>query len=226
MFNVMEKLEFNFEPFNLALSEGNIDKASEMIHDFFQTLIKNRYGKDYAKLNILKLIYVLIRHTSSDKSNEYLNKMIVIFQTDNLDCIKTELMNITNDIGRVYRKNAKQYSRVINQVIDEIDRHLSNPELTLKWLAKEILFMNKDYLGKQFKKETGQTFTEYLMHYRMIRAKELITQSNQLQICDVAEKIGFINNPAYFSRAFKKFTGLSPLTYQKKIRKLNRHKSE
>jgi two-component system, response regulator YesN len=79
--------------------------------------------------------------------------------------------------------------------------------------------MNKDYLGKQFKKETGQTFSEYLIQYRMNMAKELINQSNQLQICEVAEKIGFKNNPAYFSRAFKKFTGLTPLTFQKKIRK-------
>ena len=75
--------------------------------------------------------------------------------------------------------------------------------------------MNKDYLGKQFKKETGQTFTEYLMQNRMNMAKELITQSNRLQISDIAENIGFKNNPAYFSRAFKKFTGLTPLTYQK-----------
>jgi len=147
----------------------------------------------------------------------YSGTLIVIFQTDNLDSIKTELNNITNDIGKVYPKsNDKQYSMVINQIIDEIEKHISNPDLTLKWLAQEVIFMNKDYLGKQFKKETGQTFTEYLMQNRMNMAKELITQSNRLQISDVAENIGFKNNPAYFSRAFKKFTGLTPLTYQKK----------
>lgn len=147
--------------------------------------------------------------------------LLVIFQTDNLDSIKTELINITNDIDKVYPKNnSKPYSMVINQIIDEVDQHVSNPDLTLKWLAQKKIFMNKDYLGKQFKKETGQTFTEYLMHYRMNSAKELITQSTQLQISDVAEKIGFKNNPAYFSRAFKKFTGLAPLTYQKKYKKL------
>jgi two-component system, response regulator YesN len=150
----------------------------------------------------------------------YSGALIVIFQTDNLDSIKTELINITNDIGEVNQKdNAKQYSIVINQIIDEIDNQISNPDLTLKWLAQEVIFMNKDYLGKQFKKETGQTFSEYLIQYRMNMAKELINQSNQLQICEVAEKIGFKNNPAYFSRAFKKFTGLTPLTFQKKIRK-------
>lgn len=147
----------------------------------------------------------------------YSGALIVIFQTDNLDSIKTELINITNDIGKVCQNdNAQKYSMVINQIIDEIDKHISNPDLTLKWLAQEVIFMNKDYLGKQFKKETGQTFTEYLMQYRMNLAKELMTKSNKLQISDVAEKIGFKNNPAYFSRAFKKFTGLTPLTYQKK----------
>ncbi|MDQ1003473.1 YesN/AraC family two-component response regulator [Neobacillus niacini] len=144
--------------------------------------------------------------------------LLVIFQTDNIDSIKTDLINITNDLGKVYPKDnaKKQYSMVINQIIEEIDKQISNPDLTLKWLAQEIIFMNKDYLGKKFKKETGQTFTDYLMQYRMNRAMELIAQTNHLKICDVAEKIGFKNNPAYFSRAFKKFTGVTPLTYQKK----------
>ena len=147
----------------------------------------------------------------------YSGNLLVIFHKDNIDSIKTELLNISNDIGKVYQKHTtKQYSMVINQIIEEIDKHISKPDLTLKWLAQEVIFMNKDYLGKQFKKETGQTFTEYLMQNRMNMAKELITQSNRLQISDVAENIGFKNNPAYFSRAFKKFTGLTPLTYQKK----------
>ena len=147
----------------------------------------------------------------------YSDALLVIIQTDNLDSIKTELMNITNDLGKVSQKNnSKQYSIVINQIMGEIDKHISNPDLSLKWLAQEIIFMNKDYLGKQFKKEIGKTFTEYLMEYRMNRAKELITQSNKLQISEIAEKIGFKNNPSYFSRAFKKFTGVTPLNYQKK----------
>ncbi|WP_419888427.1 helix-turn-helix domain-containing protein [Neobacillus niacini] len=148
-----------------------------------------------------------------------LGALLVIFQTDNIDSIKTDLMNITNDLDKVYPKdNTKQYSMVINQMIEEIDKQISNPDLSLKWLAQEIVFMNKDYLGKQFKKETGQTFTDYLMQFRMNRAMELIAETNDLKVCDVAEKIGFKNNPAYFSRAFKKFTGVTPLTYQKEVR--------
>ncbi|MDQ0970389.1 YesN/AraC family two-component response regulator [Neobacillus niacini] len=157
----------------------------------------------------------------------YSDDLLVIIQTDNIDSIKTELINITNDLGKVNQKNnAKQYSIVINQILDEIDKHISNPDLSLKWMAQEIIFMNKDYLGKQFKKETGQTFTDYLMQYRMNRAMELIAKTNDLKVCDVAEKIGFKNNPAYFSRAFKKFTGVTPLTYQKKIESENTIKVE
>jgi two-component system, response regulator YesN len=179
-------------------------------------------NQDSYLLNNNQINVIPSANDNSELLYYYSGALIVIFQTDNLDSIKTELINITNDIGNIHQKdNAKQYSMVINQIIDEIDKHISNPDLTLKWLAQEVIFMNRDYLSKQFKKETGQTFTEYLMHYRMKRAKELITQSNRLQICDVAENIGFKNNPAYFSRAFKKFTGLAPLTYQKKIRSEN-----
>ncbi|GAA3329120.1 hypothetical protein GCM10020331_075870 [Ectobacillus funiculus] len=51
-----------------------------------------------------------------------------------------------------------KHSSIINKVIGIINEHLGNPDLSLKWVANQMLYMNADYLGKLFKQETGERF--------------------------------------------------------------------
>ena len=43
-----------------------------------------------------------------------------------------------------------QYKDYINQTLDYIDTHFSDPELSLKKIASDVLFMNVDYLSREF----------------------------------------------------------------------------
>ncbi|MDF2921725.1 MAG: transcriptional regulator [Paenibacillaceae bacterium] len=62
-------------------------------------------------------------------------------------------------------------------------------------------------LSIAFKQATGFTFIDYLTHYRLNKAMELLRQTND-KINDIAERVGY--QPAYFHRLFKKHTGLTP----------------
>lgn len=107
------------------------------------------------------------------------------------------------------------------EISDRIKRcvlsHLSNPELSLKWIAENELYMNVDYLSKKFVKETGQKFSSYLTEVRVQKAKELMTSADSDKIQNIAELVGCGNNPQYFSQIFKKSTGKSPTQYIKLI---------
>lgn len=100
-----------------------------------------------------------------------------------------------------------------NSVVDAVKRsvaqHLTDPALSLKWLAENHLYMNADYLSKQFTKQTGERFSTYVNRKRVARAKELL-QENEGYIYTIAEQVGFANNPQYFSQIFKRFTGMTP----------------
>ena len=52
-----------------------------------------------------------------------------------------------------------QYKDYINQTLDYIDTHFSDPELSLKKIASDVLFMNVDYLSREFLRQTGQKRT-------------------------------------------------------------------
>jgi two-component system response regulator YesN len=106
-------------------------------------------------------------------------------------------------------------SKLVRSIIQYVQDHLENEELSLKWLSSQVIYMNDGYLSKLFIKETGEKFSHYLMRVRMEKAKELIINSDDDLVYEVARKVGFGNNPQYFSQLFKKYTGWSPSEYKK-----------
>lgn len=70
------------------------------------------------------------------------------------------------------------------------------------------LFMNPDYISRQFKKETGIPLKEYIVRQKMESARALL-QNTGLPIGVVAAKMGY-DNFSYFSQAYRKVMGVSP----------------
>lgn len=68
--------------------------------------------------------------------------------------------------------------------------------------------MNSNYLGQIFSKETHLKFSEYLMVYRLIQAKEKILHSPE-KIYLIAEQTGY-TNVNYFYTHFRSYFGFSP----------------
>jgi two-component system response regulator YesN len=99
-------------------------------------------------------------------------------------------------------------------VIDYVEANYSNEELSLSWIAKKVVFLNTDYVGRLFKKETGQNFNPYLCALRIEYAKELLRQNPQYNIVDVAQQVGLCKNPQYFSNLFKQHVGITPRMYK------------
>lgn len=85
--------------------------------------------------------------------------------------------------------------------------------ITLDEIAEEMQ-LTPEYLGTQFHKETGSTYSNYLKKYRIEKAKKLLLGTN-LKTYEIAQKVGY-NDPKYFSRVFKECTNTLPNEYRKK----------
>ena len=109
------------------------------------------------------------------------------------------------------------YSPFIEKTIRYLKEHLSDPCLTLKGIAENYLYMNVNYVSRCFVKETGQTFSSFLAQLRIDKAKEIFSSRDSDRIKNVATLVGCGNNPYYFSRLFKKYTGLTPSAYLRKL---------
>ncbi len=96
-------------------------------------------------------------------------------------------------------------------VLEYLADHYSE-NLTSKSIAKE-LFYTQSYFCRSFKNNFGVAFSNYLNMYRISRAKERLESSRE-KIIDIAVDCGF-SDANYFTRSFKKCTGLSPIKYRK-----------
>lgn len=69
------------------------------------------------------------------------------------------------------------------------------------------------YLSRIFKEETGITFSDYLIQYRIRIAKELLKDIS-VNVTEVAEQVGYCDSK-HFSKSFKAIVGITPKDYRK-----------
>lgn len=86
-------------------------------------------------------------------------------------------------------------------------------QFTIEWLAREYS-TNRTTLMADFKRVTGRTINEFVLDKRIELSKQILAFTN-ITIEELAEKCGF-SSQSYFTRAFKKKTGLSPMQFRKK----------
>jgi predicted TIM-barrel enzyme/AraC-like DNA-binding protein len=102
--------------------------------------------------------------------------------------------------------NAEGYVDFVKKYISEHYFH----QILLSELAL-VAHVSPSYLSVRFKNDTGMSFTEYLIQFRINMAKELLHSS--LTCKQVALQIGY-DDYAQFSKIFKKYTGFSPMEFK------------
>jgi AraC-like DNA-binding protein len=101
-------------------------------------------------------------------------------------------------------------SALVKQAIAFIQQHYHEP-ITLQELA-DTLGVSKNYLGRIFHQEVGLTPWEYLIRYRVLRAKELLLTTGAT-VAEVAARVGF-DTATYFNRIFQREVGCSPRAFR------------
>jgi YesN/AraC family two-component response regulator len=102
---------------------------------------------------------------------------------------------------------------VVEKARQYIEDHLQEP-LSLEIVAEQVHLMPR-YLSRLFKEESGSTFTEYVTHIRLNKAKELI-ETTPYSVEQISVLAGF-SSSAYFSRKFKEAFGWTPKVYKSRL---------
>ena len=74
---------------------------------------------------------------------------------------------------------------------------------------------SKSYLSKLFHEQTGETIANFAILQKIKRAKQLIRDGN-LNFTQISDKLSF-DNPQYFSRVFKRVTGMTPSEFKSSL---------
>ena len=120
-------------------------------------------------------------------------------------------------INRYSKEDCLQGIDVANEIEKAIHYFNENytSDISIEAYAKEHA-ISKNWFIRCFKQIMKVTPMQYIISLRISSAKNLLENSDKA-ITEIANAVGY-DNPLYFSRIFRKFTGVSPSTYKKTVK--------
>ena len=167
------------------------------------------YDIDTARTVATKMLYQLLPSHASDVGTGAAPIIAAIYSCSSVFEVQSLLLE---HLSRLSRQDNGECggNDYIQKILTYVNENLSDPNLSLKGIAQNVLFMNVNYVSKQFLRKTGEKFSSYVSSLRMERAKTILQNTPHAKITDVAEAVGLGGNPQYFSQVFKKHTGYTP----------------
>lgn len=125
------------------------------------------------------------------------------------------LVSFSRDLAALVQETQSDRQRgLVKRAVAHIRANFTR-QLTLEDVAREV-HVSHYYLSHLLRRETGKSFTDHLTQFRMAKARELMARLD-LGVSEIADRCGFCDGN-YFSRVFKRETGLTPSAYRKGFR--------
>ena len=200
----------------LFVKSGHWEPVREMLDGYFEALARMRPSAAEAKSVLIPLYIGCMRQGDPVQLDSRMKAIEAFDRLDTLQAMTAHVARAIQDVCEAnYERHRSRHSEIVEKLKACVAEHLANPQLSLHWTAREVLFMNPDYLGKLFRQETGEKFSQYVTRLRIEKAIEMIREADDVKVYEIADRIGFGDNPQYFSQVFKRHTGFTPSEYKR-----------
>lgn len=216
---VIKSIDFKTEQ-ALLLSFERLDHTSGLkIIEEMYSQFKNSHTLDLeslTKLNfqLILLIYKIMKQLNIDLEEMFGDEFTLYNQVNSCPSIDAIInwfdKKLQECILKISISKQSANTRLISSAMEYI-RANYNKDLSLETVSNYV-HMSSSYFGKLFKQEFGQNFLDYLISYRITKAREYLKQGIY-KSNEVSKMVGF-NDDKYFYKAFKKHTGITPGEYK------------
>ncbi|MCI5649921.1 MAG: PocR ligand-binding domain-containing protein [Fusicatenibacter sp.] len=200
------------------LKTGDTEKAKALLNDLLgYVFFAEGSNLEVVKSRAIELSSLLSRAAieggaTSDSilkiNNQFLMSLQTIQTLDDLCYKLQETIDVFTEC--MFNYIPSKNHEIIRKSIRYISKNFTR-NLTLDEVAEQV-HLNPAYFSTLFKQSTGSSFKEYLNMVRVEESKRLLSNTDY-SIIDISLATGF-GDQSYFSKVFKKYTGMTPKQYR------------
>lgn len=182
-----------------------------------EIIARERRDLDHIKSRVYELL-VLLTRTALDNgadidaalqaSHEYRLQLEQYTTVEGLSVWFTHCVGMI--MNSQYHYSNARHANIIRRCTEYIQENY-NKNITLQEVSR-MAYLSPAYLSRIFKQEVGIPFNEYVNLYRVNIAKELLSKTD-MRLTDISYAVGY-EDQSYFTKVFKKTTGMLPSTYR------------
>lgn len=202
------------------LRNGTLSEIDDLVNEYFESMgreaIESIMLRQYVLMESMLSAVAFLETFGMNKENisETLGNLSNPMQyAESVDSAKDYIRELLTCLIE-YRNQMsdKRYIEIIDKAKEYIQDNYKNDDMSLQTVASYVN-VSSNHFSAIFRKETGDTFIDYLTTVRMDKAKDLLTCTS-MKTSDVGFEVGY-RDPHYFSYIFKKTQGMSPKEYRR-----------
>lgn len=211
---------FATESIYQMVNSGKIAELNCSLDIVFSRMQKNGIGMSVIRSYCKKLIHVLLDPNFSEDGRLYTNLAPKIDTAEDAEQLCILMKSMTTRLASEHLDSRIQcHSPTVEDTVRCIYENIDNSQLSLAWIAHDVLFMNGEYLGRLFQREMHEKFSAFVLRVRLNMAKKLIENTHDLKIYEISRMTGFADDAQYFSRMFKNYAQYTPTEYKRLMEK-------
>ena len=200
------------------ISLGDKAGSQKVLNEIFGHIFFSTGGNfEVIKARVLELIVLLSRAAlegGADIQQIFGLNYKYLIQINNFKTVEEMTFWLSKIMARftdcVFNLTNVKHVDVIYRAVDYVKRNYMK-KITLEEVASYV-YLSPSYFSKIFKEEMGRNFNSYLNHIRIEMSKRLLLDDSVVLV-DVSNIVGY-EDQSYFSKVFKKLTGVSPGKYR------------
>lgn len=215
-FEISTPTKFFFLRFNeyyIKTNSQNIQNETVLRMEYILQNASHRPGCILKNKIDKPLIGSLVESIINEQSNRQIYHQKITEQI-----VNAIITVVARNIALKLPKNIKETTgEMVLEILHYIQENIYDPKQLKANVVSEHFNISIHYLGKYFKKQTGETFQEYISNYKL-RLIESRLLNSDMRINEIADELHF-SDESHLNKVFRKHKGINPSEFRKQYSK-------